>query len=157
MSRASLLLCAAALGLFVLATAAAPPSAPSVRVSVVAILASETDDRIDRRLECLASEVRRMNPKLIGFRYATMTCKSAPVNREDVFDLVGDQKVKLTVEKSADADGRYQVKVTPPEMGEITYDTCCGKFLPILTRYRTDKKNELLIIAIRVQPCHGGK
>ena len=35
-------------------------------------------------------------------------------------------------------------------MGEITYDTCCGKFLPIITPFRT-KDKELLIIAVCVR------
>ncbi len=39
-------------------------------------------------------------------------------------------------------------------MGAITYETPCGKFLPIETPLRT-KKNEMVIIAIRVQPCRG--
>jgi hypothetical protein len=34
--------------------------------------------------------------------------------------------------------------------------TICDKFLPIVTRYRTTNK-ELLILAVRVQPCPGKK
>ena len=46
------------------------------------------------------------------------------------------------------------MKIEPPLLGEITYETCCGKFLPVITRYRT-KDNQLLIIAVRVQMCEG--
>jgi hypothetical protein len=159
MSRPGYVLCAAALLLYALTAGAEPPPAapPSVRVSVVAILASETDATVDRRLECIAREVRKMNPKLIGFRCSTMSCKVVPVNTEENFDLVADQAVRVKVEKGTDKDSRVQLKVTPPLMGEITYDACCGKFLPILTRYRTDKNSDVLILAIRVQACQAAK
>ena len=57
---------------------------------------------------------------------------------------------------SADKMERVRLKVCPPLMGPITYSTPCGKFLPIVTPFRT-KNKDLLIIAIRVQPCNGGK
>ena len=41
------------------------------------------------------------------------------------------------------------------ELGDILYDTPCGSFLPIITRYRTEKKKEVLILAICVEPCAG--
>jgi hypothetical protein len=126
--------------------------AEGVKVSVVAILASEDSTKVDPRLCCIAREVQKMDPKLTGFRFATLTYKSVKVGTSDRFDLVGDQSVMVTVDRSADKDNRVQVKVTPPLMGEITYDTVCGKYLPVITRYRTDK-NELLLFAIRVQPC----
>jgi hypothetical protein len=49
---------------------------------------------------------------------------------------------------------RVRLKVGPPMMGEITYEAPCDKFLPIQTPLRT-KKNEMVIIAVRVQPCKG--
>lgn len=132
-----------------------PVSAQAVKVSVVAILASEDSDKIDKRLVCVAREVQKMDPKLTGFRFATMTCKSVPVGKTDLFDLVADQSVQVTVERGSDKEGRVLLKVTPPFLEEIRYETVCGKFLPIITRYRTAKKNELLILAIRVEPCKG--
>ena len=60
---------------------------------------------------------------------------------------------KARTKQAADEKNRVQVKVAPPQMGEITYDTCCGKFLPLVTPVRTANK-DLLIIAVRVQPCH---
>jgi hypothetical protein len=163
------LLCGGALlfGLFLLAPAGmhsqdqdnAPRSGSgNVRVSVVAILATDRDAPVDPRLDCVAKEVRRVHPdlKLKGFRLAKMTCKSVPVGKADCFELVIDQHAAVTVLKSADKDNRVQLKITPPTLGEITYTTCCGKFFPILTRYQT-KNGEWLIVAVRVQPCNGKK
>jgi hypothetical protein len=137
--------------------AAAPPKAEekeTVQVSVIAILATERDDKIDPKLECIAREVRKTHKKLTGFQLAgTMSRKPLAVGDRDTFDLIADQKVGVTVKRSADEKDRVQVKVAPPQMGEITYDTCCGKFLPIVTPYRT-KNKDWLIIAVRVQPCH---
>ena len=49
-----------------------------------------------------------------------------------------------------------RLKVVPPKMGAITYSTPCGKFLPMITGYRR-KNGDVLIIAVRVQPCPGEK
>ena len=137
--------------------AAAPPKEEkkeTVQVSVIAILATEHDDKIDPKLECIAREVRKTHKKLTGFQLAAMTGKSLTIGAREMFELVGDQKVGVTVKQAADEKNRVQVKVAPPQMGEITYDTCCGKFLPLVTPFRT-ANNDLLIIAVRVQPCHG--
>ena len=53
---------------------------------------------------------------------------------------------------AADSKNRVGLTVKAPLQGEIQYTTCCGKFFPIVTRYQT-KNKELLIVAIRVQPC----
>jgi hypothetical protein len=133
------------------------PLAPGeVRVSVVAILASEENDRVDPRLECIAREVRKLHPNLKGFRLAKMTCKAVPVRGTETFELVVDQTAAVTVLKTADKDDRVQLKVTPPTLGEITYTTTCGKFFPLVTHYQT-KNGEWLILAVRVQPCHAKK
>jgi hypothetical protein len=130
-----------------------PPK--KVRVSVLVILASEKDDRIDKKLTCIAREVRKSYPELKGFRMGTLGCKSLTVGIADKFDLVEEQKACVTVQRAADKMERVRVKVGPPSMGQITYSTPCGKFLPILTPFRT-KTGEVVLIAIRVQPC-GGK
>jgi hypothetical protein len=136
--------------------AADPPTPGDVKVSVVAILASETSDKIDLRLKDVAAEIQKIHPQLKGFRIAKMTCKSVPVRGAESFELVADQSAAITVMRSADQKNRVQLKVTPPTLGEITYTTTCGKFFPIVTRYQTPN-HESLIIAIRVQPCNGKK
>ncbi len=128
-----------------------------VRVSVVVILASSVSDKVDDKLKAIAAEVRRMRPELKGFTMANLSCKSLSIDVRDDFDLIEGQKAKVMIEKAAAGKmDRIQLKVTPPKMGEITYETPCGKFLPILTPFKT-KAGEELIIAIRVQPCNGGK
>jgi hypothetical protein len=145
------------MGLVVLALlAAAPPGRQdreTVQVSVIAILATERDETIDPKLACIAREVRRTHKELTGFQMGKIAKRSLAVGGKETFDLGGDQKAVITVKQAADSKNRVEVKVEPPQMGEITYDTCCGKFLPIITPIRT-KNNDLLIIAVRVQPCH---
>lgn len=128
-----------------------PPS--EVKVSVVAILASEQSAQIDPRLKGIAAEVRKTRPLLTGFRYAKMTCKPVAVKSAEAFDLVADQQATVTVLKPADKENRVQLKISLPTVAEITYTTACGKFFPIVTNYQTANK-ETLIIAIRVQPCN---
>jgi hypothetical protein len=125
-----------------------------VKVSVVTILATDKDSKVDPKLADLAREVQKVEPKLTGFRLANSTCKSLAVGDKDDFDLVADQTAAVTVEHGADKDDRVQLKVTPPMMGAITYETACGKFLPVVTSYRT-KSGDVLIIAVCVQPCNG--
>lgn len=127
-----------------------------VRVSVLTILASEKDDKVERKLECIARQVRLKCDKLKGFRCLQMTCRSVPVGGKERFDLGANQSAAIAIEHGADASNRVELKVSPPRMGQITYTSTCGKFFPIVTPVRT-RNNELLILAIRVQPCRGGK
>jgi hypothetical protein len=142
--------------LAVLATAGTLLAADgAIKVSVIAILASEQDDKVDPELRQIAAEMQRLNPRLTGFRMVKMSCKSVKVGARDTFALVADQVALVTVE-GRDNEDRVVLKVAPPLMGEITYMTTCGKFLPIVTPYRT-KEQDLLILAVRVQPCPGKK
>ncbi len=144
--------------IFLTLLAAAPLKAEeekeTVQVSVLAILATERDNKIDPKLACIAREVQKTHKKLTGFQMVKMTRKPLAIGVKETFELVGEQKAAVTVKQGADEKNRIQMKVAPPQMGEITYDTCCGKFLPIVTPFRT-KNNDLLILAVRVQPCHG--
>jgi len=136
--------------------ACAPPQdakKDSVEVAVIAILATDHNDKIDPKLDCIARQVRKNHKELKGFQLATTARQSLNIGVKHVFEVVGEQKVGVTVLHGADEKDRVQVKVAPPGMGEITYDTCCGKFLPIVTEFRT-KDKELLIIAVCIRPCH---
>jgi hypothetical protein len=124
-----------------------------VKVSVVAILATDRNDKVGKGLECVAKEVRKKDEKLTGVRLGNMTCKSIAVGAKAKFDLVEGQTATVTVDHGADQKNRVQLKVKAPKLGEITYDTCCGKFLPIMTPYKT-KDGEVLFVLVRVQPCN---
>ncbi len=125
----------------------------SVEVAVIAILASDRHDKVDPKLACIAREVRKSHKELKGFQMATVTRRSLTVGQKSVFKVVDKGEVGVTVQQGADGNDRVQVKLAPPGMGEITYDTSCGKFLPIVTPFRT-KNNELLIVAVCIRPCH---
>jgi hypothetical protein len=150
----------AGLGLSALAFRAARACPPNdlreVKVSVVTILATEQNKKVDPRLECVAREVRNLHPHLTGFRFLKMACKSVPLRGTETFDLVVDQKASVTVLRDPDRQNRVRLKINPPTMGEVTYVTPCGKFFPIVTRYQT-KDQEWLLLAVRVQPCPGDK
>ena len=138
----------------------APPAPPAkeagkrVRLSLVVIVASETDATVDRRLACIAEVVKKRHPELKGFKVAKLCFKSLPAGSCEAFELVDGEVATVAVQCCGDKKGRVRLKVGPPAMGEITYVTPCGKFLPIVTPIRT-RKNELLILGIRVQPCKG--
>ncbi len=136
--------------------AAAQSRAQEVRVTVIVILASDKNKEVDCQLKCLAQEIQKKEPKLRGFRLGDTTCKSVALDKKEAFKLVDKEEAIVTVRHGADKNNRVGLTVKPPRMGEIDYTTCCGKFLPIITRYQT-KDKERLIIAVRVQPCKGDK
>ncbi len=123
-----------------------------VRVTVVAILATEADATVDPKLLCIAREIQKKQPRLTGFELGRINCRPVTVGVKESFDLDGEQKATVTVLQSTDKDERVHLKVKAPLTGEITYISTCGKFFPIITRHRT-KDDKLLILAIRVQPC----
>lgn len=143
--------------LLVLTGAALPARADDeLRISVVAILATDKNDTVDEKVACVAREMKKVDPKLTGFKLVKMVCKDVDVGKKECFELVDGQKTCVTLEKKADKDDRVCLKIQAPKLGEITYMTTCGKFFPVVTRYRTDK-GEVLIVAVRVQPCKEAK
>jgi hypothetical protein len=134
--------------------ACSPGKKRNVRLSVVVILASETDTKVDKKLEAIATEVRKTYPMLKGFRLVKMECKSLEVGKADEFALLEGETTTINIKGAADKMDVVRLEVGPPSMGKVTYATPCGKFLPIVTPIVT-KKGETLLIAIRVQPCTG--
>jgi hypothetical protein len=140
--------------LAVVQISAEPPTVPApedVKVSVVAILAHNRDKTIDPRLKCIAEEVSKGAP-FTGFQMGKMTCMDVRVGVREKFELVDDEVAFLTVDRASKKDKLIQIKLTPPRMGDVTYETTCGGFFMIITKYRT-KKDETLIVAVRVRPC----
>ncbi len=125
-----------------------------VQVAVVAILATSDakNPKVDAGLENIARRVQKKYPGLTRFHMAQMTSQGVTVGRAETFKLVDDQSARVVVEQAADQNDHVRLTVTPPELRAITYTTCCGKYLPIVTPYHT-KKQEQLIMAIMVSPC----
>ena len=110
------------LGLFAfVALAAEPPPQPcaeeGIKVCVLVILATDKNDKVDKRIECIAKEVQKMkiDPKLTGFEKLTgfhldkMMCQESGVGNKINFKLIEDQSVDVTVEQGANKEGRVQV------------------------------------------------
>lgn len=123
-----------------------------VKVTVAVILATDRDNVVDGDVKCIAEEVQKKYPNLTSFRLERITRKSLPVGTGEKFALVDNKLATVLVRHAADSKNWIGLTVKAPLQGEIQYTTCCGKFFPIVTRYQT-KDKELLIIAIRVQPC----
>jgi len=125
-----------------------------VKVTLIVILASEEGNKIDWRLKAIADEVQNLHPHLKSFTLKHMESKSLKFAEKTSLPAVEGQKVSMIIKHGADKENRVGIAVTAPTLGEIEYRSVCGKFLPIVTRYQT-KSKELLILAIRVQPCRG--
>jgi hypothetical protein len=134
----------------------AVPQTKNVKVTLVVILASEEPVHVDKQLVHIAKEVQKKRPELKCFKLKCMSAQSLPVNTPATFNLVDKQTAEVVILQPADAKNRVILGVKPPLQGKFEYETVCGKFLPIVTRYET-QKDERLILAIRVQPCNGGK
>ena len=129
-----------------------PP--PKVKVTLVVILASEKGKNIDKALTAIAEEVQAINPNFTSFKLKSMECKSMAKDEKAELKTVEGQKVQFVLRECANKKSKVCLAVTAPDQGEIVYESICGKFLPIITRYET-KNQERLILAIRVMPCKG--
>src|ERR1700722_7323643 len=98
--------CAVVLVGLPLATVVADDGDP-IRVSVLAILATDKNDKIDPKLECIVKEVQKHDPKLTGFRIANMTTKSLPIGGKDDFELCAQQCLHVAAEKKGAEEGRF--------------------------------------------------
>jgi hypothetical protein len=123
-----------------------------VKVTLVVILASEEGNTIDKRLKAVAQEVQKLHPHLKSFSFKSQESRSLKPDEKAALLCVDKQMVDLVVKHGADKDNRVSLAVKAPMMSPLEYQSSCGKFLPIVTPYKT-KKNETLILAIRVEPC----
>lgn len=126
----------------------------AVRVTVVAILASMTSDVIDPRLEVLAREVKKRNPNLKGFTHASTQTRSIPIGESAQFKLIEQAIMIVRVQRQRDEENRIGLSIKPPELGEISYACTCNKFFPVVTPYKTDQGDHL-IVAVMAKPCPG--
>jgi len=128
-----------------------PLRAQERSVTVVAILATDKNATIEAKVKPIAEEVKKLEPALTGFRLVRTTSKTLTLGKKDQFPLVDDETASVLLQ-DAMANNRIRVTVKAPKQGEITYDCCCSKFFPIMTRYQT-KDGERLILAIMVKPA----
>jgi hypothetical protein len=141
--------------LFLLLTPACPTDDP-VRVTVVVVLATEANDKVDPALVELAKAVRQHNKDLTGFRVYVTEEKSIAVGDSATFALIEKQELRVTVTRAKGVDGRVALALKAPEVEKVTIRCVCDKFFPIATPYRT-KKGEVLIVAVMGKPCTLGK
>jgi hypothetical protein len=128
----------------------------TVEVTVVAIVATERNTEVNPKLREVAHKIRKSYPKLTGCRLGRTTCRTLTVGTRETFPLIDDQEAAVTVVKSCGKDGKVELTIKPPLVGEFTYTTCCEKYFPIMTRYQT-KDKDCLFIAVMVAPCKGKK
>ena len=131
-----------------------PDEKDPVKVTLVVILACEKGDKIDKKLKDLAVEVQKLHPNLKSFVIKSEESKSLRPNDKVSMLCVDEESAAIAIKHGADKDNRVSLAIKPPQMSELEYQSVCGKFLPIVTPYKT-KKGECLILAIRVEPCRG--
>src|SRR5262245_33574233 len=127
-----------------------------IKVQILVILATDQNKKVDGPLMEIAQKVKEKEPSLTGFQVKRRICAKLSPGMEETFKLLDDQSVTVLFKCKTDEDTRCCLTIKPPLMGEITYNTACSKFLPIITRYQT-KDKERLIIAIMVPPCESKK
>jgi hypothetical protein len=147
------------LGLLSLMLCAAPTAQgcgddDEVRVTVVAIVASEKSDRIDPKLKELANCIQKKYPELKGFRLGKVNRETVEIGKERKFDLGDGKSAAVTVGHGSDEKNRVGIALQLPCCGKCQFETCCGKFFPLKTCQKM-KDGECLIVAIRVETCPG--
>src|SRR5207237_4954667 len=109
-----------------------------LRVTIVAITASDKHRDVNPKLKQIAREVQKHDAALTGFRAGETICKQVGVGQKENFQLkVDEASADITVLQKDDSNQRIRLAVKAPLVGEITYSTCYDKFFPILTRYVT--------------------
>jgi hypothetical protein len=132
------------------------PTDDPIKVTVVVVVATDNNAKVDAALAELAKQVQKRDPKLTGFKVAATEAKSIPVGDSYTFELMEKQELKVTVTRTKDASGKVALTIKPPGLENITYGCACDKFFPVVTPYRT-KSGDVLIIAVMAKPCAAGK
>jgi hypothetical protein len=127
----------------------ATASAQEVRVTVMAIHATDRNKDVEDDLKDIAEKVQKAEPKLTGFRKGRMTSLTMSPGAKESFELVDDETATVTLVEITKKE-KVKLTVKPPAIGAITYTTTPDKFFPIVTRYET-KNKERLIVAIMVE------
>src|SRR5437773_10398010 len=102
------------LGMGGLSAALADCPEERVKVTVLAILASDQNKDVDPALAGLAENVRKMRPGLTGFRLAHTTRRSLEIGKDTKIPLVDKQSVTVTVERGTDKNNRVELTGKSP-------------------------------------------
>ena|ERR1051326_2153093 len=130
------------------------PQDAKVRVTVVSILATSKDDKVDDKLKEVAKEVSKKSQELTGFRIATTSARIIALASKEKFAAVDENEVTVEVNALKDNGSRFSVQVKAPTLASLTYNCVPGKYLPIVTGYET-KNGDRLIIAVMVEVPKG--
>jgi len=135
---------------------AAPARAEdAVKVTVLAILANATDDKVCPKCGPIAKQIQKSYPELTGFHIERTTVREVPVGKAVKFPLVESAEVAVTIEEKV-VDGKISLTIEPPTLGAVTINCKCGKTFPILTRFTT-VAGEQLIVAVMAEACAAKK
>jgi hypothetical protein len=125
-----------------------------VTITVVTILATTANEKVDPKLVEVAREIQKKDPDLKGFRAATTTSQAITVGAKQTFPLIDDHELIVEAKGCTEKPGRVCLKLKAPTLNCLSYTCACGKYFPIITGYET-KNGERLIIAVMVEPCKG--
>ncbi|WP_020474820.1 hypothetical protein [Zavarzinella formosa] len=139
---------------FATASPAALRADETVKVTVIAILASDKHKEVDKRLTAFAEEVQKKNPSLTGFKFAYTTTDKLTLGVTKTFPLVENETVEVTANLSKIDEGKITITLKPPKIGQITYNCVCERYFSMATQHFT-KDKEQLFIAVTGKPCPG--
>jgi hypothetical protein len=132
-----------------ISTRGGEPQEGKVHVTVVSILATTQNDKIDEKAKEIANEVQKKMPELTGFAIATTTRRSMVLGTKEDFTVVDKNEVTVEARACKDNANRVCLQVKAPTLESLTYTCAYSKYFPIVTGYET-KKGERLIIAVMV-------
>ena len=113
---------------------ACPLKDEKVDVTVLTILASEHDTKVHKRLTEFAKHVQKKDSNLKGFDLHHTKVEPLKLGESKEFDLVGGQKVKVTVNKEPNENGKVTLTIQPPKLDAITYECTCNKYVAVATK-----------------------
>lgn len=144
---------AAAWLVIVLCPAASADGGVEVRVTVLTVLATANDQKVEPKLKDIAAEARKHDPTLTGFRLERVTSKPVTIGRKEVFELVEGATAEVTVLSREAKTGRYRLMINAPGLKDCSYSCCCGKFLPWFANDVKTQDKSRVILAVMVKPC----
>lgn len=123
-----------------------------IKVTVVAILGSTKETKVDERLQEFAKAVAVKDKTFTGFAIHQTHKGSLKPGETKSFELMADYAIDVTVNEQRDEEGRVMLTIKPPKLSQITYKCSCGLYFAMATSCKT-KDGETLFVAISASPC----